>query len=58
MEQKMEIVTRWVPEGSEWKEGAALVLTRCYRLCINNLELLVVKRLFELTKMNMSQTGE
>ncbi|KAJ7655525.1 hypothetical protein B0H17DRAFT_1146362 [Mycena rosella] len=28
-----------------------------YRLCVNKLEDLVLKRLFELTKMNMSQTG-
>ncbi|KAJ7104929.1 hypothetical protein C8R44DRAFT_639760, partial [Mycena epipterygia] len=58
MERKMEIVTRWVPEGAKWRQAATLVSTRCYRLCVDKLELLVVKRLFELTKMNMSQTGE
>ncbi|KAJ7694064.1 hypothetical protein B0H17DRAFT_894770, partial [Mycena rosella] len=34
-----------------------LVSTRRYWLCVNKLEELVLKRLFELTKMNMSQTG-
>jgi hypothetical protein len=33
------------------------VNTRKYRLCINELEALVLKRMFELTKMNMSGTG-
>ncbi|KAJ7674290.1 hypothetical protein B0H17DRAFT_894777, partial [Mycena rosella] len=34
-----------------------LVSTRCYWLCVNKLEELVLKRLFKLTKMNMSQTS-
>ncbi|KAJ7694653.1 hypothetical protein B0H17DRAFT_1159135 [Mycena rosella] len=49
MEQVLEITT--------WKITALMVSTRHYRLCVNKLEELVLKRLFELTKMNMSQTG-
>ncbi|KAJ6501298.1 hypothetical protein DFH09DRAFT_944884 [Mycena vulgaris] len=41
----------------EWDKAAALVASRHYRLAMNRLEQLVVKRLFELTKMNMSGTG-
>lgn len=57
-ERKMEIHTRWSKESSEWDAAAHLVSTRRYRICVDRLEALVVKRLFELTKMNMSQTGE
>ncbi|KAK7047994.1 hypothetical protein R3P38DRAFT_3306983 [Favolaschia claudopus] len=41
----------------EYKKAGELVATRDYRLAVNKLEELVVKRLFELTKMNMSGTG-
>ncbi|KAJ7640923.1 hypothetical protein B0H17DRAFT_1216483 [Mycena rosella] len=57
MEQVLEIAVQWTPETEAWKTAALLVSTRCYRLCVNKLEELVLKRLFELTKMNMSQTG-
>ncbi|KAJ7160682.1 hypothetical protein C8R43DRAFT_1086815 [Mycena crocata] len=57
MERKMKIGPRWTSESPEWQKAAELVATRRYRLCVNHLEELVLKRLFELTKMNMSQTG-
>ncbi|KAJ6551242.1 hypothetical protein B0H19DRAFT_1211105 [Mycena capillaripes] len=57
MERKMGIRERWTRGSLEWNEAAELVSTRRYRLAINKLEELVVKRLFELTKMNMSETG-
>ncbi|KAJ7858418.1 hypothetical protein B0H13DRAFT_2237590 [Mycena leptocephala] len=57
MEEKMVIEVRWTTESQEYKEAAELVATRCYRGAVNKLEELVVKRLFELTKMNMSGTG-
>jgi hypothetical protein len=47
----MEIVVRW-----EW-EVSLLVNSRQYRLCIDDLEQLVLKRMFELTKMNTSGIG-
>jgi hypothetical protein len=56
-EEKMAIVDRWEWESKEWEEAANLTETRKYRLCINELEALVLKRMFELTKMNMSGTG-
>ena len=58
MELKLEVVERWTPESQQWKDAASLVASRRYRLTVNKLEELVVKRLFELTKMNMSQTGK
>ncbi|KAJ7456352.1 hypothetical protein B0H11DRAFT_1739295 [Mycena galericulata] len=56
-ENKMEILVRWMQDNKEWDEAAELLNTRHYRLCINELEALVLKRMFELTKMNMSGTG-
>lgn len=58
MEVKLNVKERWTLETKEWKDAAELVATRRYRQAINKLEELVVKRLFELTKMNMSGTGE
>ncbi|KAJ7688824.1 hypothetical protein B0H17DRAFT_1160244 [Mycena rosella] len=57
MERTLEIAVQWTPETEAWKTAALLVSTRQYRLCVNKLEELVLKRLFELTKMNMSQTA-
>ncbi|KAJ6455997.1 hypothetical protein DFH09DRAFT_1116274 [Mycena vulgaris] len=56
-EAKMGIDPRWTLESKEWEDVALLVSRRRYRLSINQLEVLVLKRMFELTKMNMSGTG-
>jgi hypothetical protein len=40
------------------EDAASLVASRRYQLAVNKLEELVVKHLFELTKMNMSQTSK
>lgn len=53
----MNIQNRWVPESEEWKAAAKLVSMRQYQRCLDTLEGLVVARMFELTRMNMSQTG-
>lgn len=53
----MNITSRWEPESVEWKAAADKVVKRRYQRCIDNLEGLVVARMFELSKMNMSQTG-
>jgi hypothetical protein len=58
LEKKMSITSRWEPESMEWKAAAEKVVKRRYQRCIDNLEGLVVARMFELTKMNMSQTGK
>jgi hypothetical protein len=57
MEKKMEISIRWEPGSLEWQMAAEKVVKRRYQRCIDNLECLVVARMFELTKMNMSHTG-
>jgi hypothetical protein len=57
MEMRMGIVSRWVPDSLEWKTTAEKVSKRLYQRCLDSLEGLIVARMFELTKMNMSQTG-
>ncbi|KAJ7281137.1 hypothetical protein C8J57DRAFT_1433838 [Mycena rebaudengoi] len=56
-EQKLDILVWWTEESYEWEETATLVAQRRYRACINKLEELVLKRMFELTQMNRSHTG-
>jgi hypothetical protein len=58
LENKLNIVQRWTFDSVEWKQAAKKVSIRCYQRCIDALEGLVVARMFELTKMNMSQTGK
>jgi hypothetical protein len=58
MEMKMGIASRWVPKSPEWKAAAEKVSKRRYQRCLDNLEALIVARMFELTKVNMSQTGK
>jgi len=57
LEKKMNTRERWRPGSLEWEAAAAKVVMRRYQRCIDILEGLVVARMFELTKMNMSQTG-
>ncbi|KAJ7017224.1 hypothetical protein C8F04DRAFT_1215155 [Mycena alexandri] len=56
-ETSMGVIDRWEPTGPEWAEAAHLVSTKRYRLALLKLERLVIQCMFELTKMNLSQTG-
>lgn len=57
LELRLGIVCRWGPGDNEWKQAAVMVGKRRYQRCLDALEGLIVARMFELTKMNMSQTG-
>ena len=57
LESKLNIAQRWTLNSVEWQQAAEKVSMRHYQRCIDALEGLVVARMFELTKMNMSQTG-
>jgi len=57
LEVMLGVVERWAPECPEWKAAALMVGKRRYQRCLDDLEGLIVSRMFELTKMNMSQTG-
>jgi hypothetical protein len=57
LELKLDITQRWEPEGEEWQRTGRLVAMRKYQRALDVLEGLIVARMFELTKMNRSQTG-
>ena len=58
LEAKLNVTVRWIAGSAVWEDAAKKVKMRTYQRCIDTLEGLVVARMFELTKMNMSQTGE
>ena len=58
MEKRLNVTSRWLPGSDEWKVAAEKVSVRQYQRCLDTLEGLVVARMFELTRMNMSQTGK
>ncbi|KAF8181115.1 hypothetical protein K438DRAFT_1601881 [Mycena galopus ATCC 62051] len=57
LEETLEIVERWTTASPKWTATVAEIKKRKYQLALDALELLIVERLFELTKMNQSQTG-
>ncbi|KAJ7075097.1 hypothetical protein B0H15DRAFT_956756 [Mycena belliarum] len=57
LEVRLDIVERWTTASPQWASTVAEVKKRKYRLALGALELLIVERIFELTKMNQSQTG-
>jgi len=58
LELKLGIEQRWQPQSTEWQSAGKLVAMRKYQRALDILEGLIVSRMFELTKMNRSQTGE
>ncbi|KAF8066021.1 hypothetical protein FPV67DRAFT_1499112 [Lyophyllum atratum] len=57
LEDRMNIVTRWTPTSPEYQKTAQYIANRRYERALDNLQRLVIKRLFELHKLNLSQTG-
>ena len=57
-EEEHEILTRWTPDSAPYKEAEKLLAERSYRRAVDNLERLVVQRLFELTKLGMNGVGK
>ncbi|KAG6879498.1 hypothetical protein C0992_002109 [Termitomyces sp. T32_za158] len=57
LETKLGVATRWTRMNPEWRMAAEMAGKRRYQRCLDDLEALVVSRMFELTKMNMSQMG-
>lgn len=58
LELRLEIQERWTIGSTEWQKASQLVAMRKYQRALDVLEGLIVARMFELTKMNRSQTGE
>ncbi|KAJ7120518.1 hypothetical protein C8R43DRAFT_959950 [Mycena crocata] len=57
LEGALDIVERWTTRSAKWEETTEAIKKRKYQLALDALELLIVERIFELTKMNQSQTG-
>jgi hypothetical protein len=57
LESILAIAERWTTESPKWVETVAAIKQRKYQLALNGLELLIVERIFELTKMNQLETG-
>ena len=51
------VVSRWTPDSEEWQHAELLLARREFQLALDHLEGLIIARLFELTKVNQSQTG-
>ena len=58
LEVSMGIDRRWDPSSPEYMETLGYLLTRTYQRALEELQRLVIQRLFELHKMNISATGE
>ena len=57
LERKLVIQIPWAPDSDEWIAAREKVQLREYQKAVDRLESLVVARIFELSKMNKSQTG-
>ncbi|EGO04439.1 hypothetical protein SERLA73DRAFT_148949 [Serpula lacrymans var. lacrymans S7.3] len=57
LEVMLNITVHWTSESPKWQNAGKLVAIRKYQRALDQLEGLVVARMFELTKMNWLQTG-
>ena len=58
MEDRLDIAKRWTPDNPEFQHATRYSQIHTFQRAIDKLEGLVVQRLFELNKANVSQTGE
>ncbi|EIW73883.1 hypothetical protein CONPUDRAFT_68205 [Coniophora puteana RWD-64-598 SS2] len=58
LEQKMGLSHRWEPSSPEYQHAEESLNTRAFHRALDDLQRLVIQRLFELQKLNISQTGE
>ncbi|KAJ7784074.1 hypothetical protein B0H14DRAFT_3095688 [Mycena olivaceomarginata] len=56
LEERLGIVDRWTTESEKWQSTVGEIKKRKYQLALNSVEHLIVQRIFELTKVNQSQT--
>lgn len=57
LESQLDIESRWVPHSPEYQKALKYLHHRIYYLALDKLEGLVIQRLFELSKVNASETG-
>jgi hypothetical protein len=58
LEIRLGIATRWRPGDAEWVAATKMLGKRRYQRALDELEGLVVARMFELSKVNMGDTGK
>lgn len=58
LEVTMGIKSRWQPQDKEYVETLKYYRERQYQRALDNLQRLVVQRLFELQKLNLTGTGK
>lgn len=58
LEVRLAIASRWEPGDEKWAAVAAMVGRRRYQRALDHLQGLIIARMFELAKCNMSGTGE
>src|SRR5882672_1680710 len=58
VEERLQVGERWTPDSPEYQSASKYLCIQTYQRAIDKLEGLVVQRLFELTKANVSQTGQ
>ncbi|KAF8212965.1 hypothetical protein K438DRAFT_1566472 [Mycena galopus ATCC 62051] len=57
LEAQLDVAERWTVTSPKWVSTVVEIKKRKYQLALDALELLIVERIFELTKMNQSETG-
>ncbi|KAI0367348.1 hypothetical protein BV20DRAFT_1037720 [Pilatotrama ljubarskyi] len=57
MEVELNITTRWQPGDSQYNEVIKYISKRRYQRALGKLQCLVIQRLFELHKLNISRTS-
>jgi len=56
-EEKLGVTERWNRECPQWSAAIEDIKKQKYGKALDALELLIVQRIFELTKMNRSEMG-
>ncbi|KAG1791474.1 hypothetical protein EV424DRAFT_1475992 [Suillus variegatus] len=57
LERRLSVETRWTPNDVEYQQASAYLTNRRFVRAVEQLEGLVVQRLFELAKSNLAGTG-
>jgi hypothetical protein len=58
LEGCLDIAVCWIPGDKKWEAVAVMVHRRHYQRALNHLQGLIILRMFELAKCNMSGTGK
>ncbi|KAJ7711407.1 hypothetical protein DFH07DRAFT_1021509 [Mycena maculata] len=57
LEVRLTVETRWTPDGEKWATASKMMAKRQYQRVLDHLQGLIIARMFELAKCNMSGTG-